>query len=163
VTFDIDANGILNVTARDKATGREQKITITATSGLSKEEVERMVREAELHEQEDRQRREEIETRNRADSLAYQAERTLQDVGDRIPVSLRSEVEDKVKVVRDALNGSDLARVRSAADDLERAMQRIGQEVYSQPGTNAGDGASGGGGTTSGGEPGTVEGEYREV
>ena len=83
VTFDIDANGILNVTARDKATGREQKITITATSGLSKEEVERMVREAELHEQEDRQRREEIETRNRADSLAYQAERTLQDVGDK--------------------------------------------------------------------------------
>ena len=163
VTFDIDANGILNVTARDKATGREQKITITATSGLSKEEVERMVREAELHEQEDRQRREEIETRNRADSLAYQAERTLQDVGDRIPVSLRSEVEDKVKVVRDALKGSDLTRVRSAADDLERTMQGIGQEVYSQPGTNAGDGASGGGGTTSGGEPGTVEGEYREV
>ena len=163
VTFDIDANGILNVTARDKATGREQKITITATSGLSKEEVERMVREAELHAQEDRQRREEIETRNRADSLAYQAERTLQDVGDRIPVSLRSEVEDKVKVVRDALKGSDLTRVRSAADDLERTMQGIGQEVYSQPGTNAGDGASGGGGTTSGGEPGTVEGEYREV
>jgi molecular chaperone DnaK len=163
VTFDIDANGILNVTARDKATGREQKITITATSGLSKEEVERMVREAELHEQEDRQRREEIETRNRADSLAYQAERTLQDVGGRIPVSLRSEVEDKVKVVRDALNGSDLSRVRSAADDLERTMQRIGQEVYSQPGTNVGDGASRGGGTTSGSEPGTVEGEYREV
>ena len=78
-------------------------------------------------------------------------------------MSLRSEVEDKVKVVRDALKGSDLTRVRSAADDLERTMQGIGQEVYSQPGTNAGDGASGGGGTTSGGEPGTVEGEYREV
>src|SRR5437660_9765778 len=93
VTFDIDANGILSVTARDKATGREQKITITASSGLSKGEVERMVREAELHAQEDRQRREEIETRNRADSLAYQAERTLKDVGDKISAILRTEVE----------------------------------------------------------------------
>src|SRR5437016_14354957 len=93
VTFDIDANGILNVTARDKASGREQKITITASSGLSKEEVERMVREAELHAQEDRQRREEIETRNRADSMAYQAERTLQDMGERIPASLRRQGE----------------------------------------------------------------------
>ncbi len=160
VTFDIDANGILNVTARDKATGREQKITITASSGLSKDEVERMVREAEIHAQEDRQRREEIETRNRADSMAYQAERTLQDMGGRISASLRSEVEEKVKAVRDALAGSDLTRIRSAADDLERTMQRIGQEAYSQPGTTAGDGASG---TASSGEPGTVEGEYREV
>ena len=103
---------------------------------------------------------EEIETRNRADSLAYQAERTLQDAGDRIPVSLRSEIEDNVKAVRDALSGSDLTRVRSAADDLERTMQRISQEAYSQPGTTAGDGTSG---ATSSGEPGTVEGEYREV
>jgi molecular chaperone DnaK len=160
VTFDIDANGILNVTARDKASGREQKITISGASGLSKEEVERMVREAELHAQEDRQRREEIETRNRADSMAYQAERSLQDVGDKISPSLRAEVEEKIKAVRDALAGSDVTRVRSAADDLERTMQRIGQESYSQAGTTAGDGASGGG---TGGESGTVEGEYREV
>src|SRR5437588_2057133 len=162
VTFDIDANGILNVTARDKATGREQKITITASSGLSKDQVERMVREAELHAQEDRQRKEEIELRNRADSVAYQAERTLKDVGDRIPASLRSEVEDKIKAVRDALAGSDLTRVRSAADDLERTMQRLGQEAYSEAGATAGasDGTSG---AASGNEPGTVEGEYREV
>ena len=164
VTFDIDANGILHVTARDKASGREQKITITSTSGLSQEEVERMVREAELHAQEDRQRREEIEMRNRADSLAYQAERTLQDVGDKISASLRSEVEERVKAVRDALAGNDLTRVRSAADELERTMQRIGQEAYSQPGTAGGDGTSGAApGTASGGESGTVEGEYREV
>ena len=164
VTFDIDANGILHVTARDKASGREQKITITSTSGLSQEEVDRMVREAELHAQEDRQRREEIETRNRADSLAYQAERTLQDVGDKISASLRSEVEERVKAVRDALAGNDLTRVRSAADELERTMQRIGQEAYSQPGTAGGDGTSGAApGTASGGESGTVEGEYREV
>src|SRR5579859_6819205 len=90
VTFDIDANGILNVSARDKATGREQKITITASSGLSKDEVDRLVREAELHAQEDRQRKEEIELRNRADSLAYQSERTLKDVGEKISTALRS-------------------------------------------------------------------------
>src|SRR5437588_1701738 len=162
VTFDIDANGILNVTARDKASGREQKITISGASGLSREEVERMVREAELHAQEDRQRREEIETRKRADSMAYQAERTLQDGVDQIPVGLRSEVESKIKAVRDALSGSDLTRVRSAADDLERTMQRLGQEAYSEAGATAGasDGTSG---AASGNEPGTVEGEYREV
>jgi molecular chaperone DnaK len=156
VTFDIDANGILNVTARDQASGREQKITISGASGLSKEEVERMVREAELHAEEDRRRKEEIETRNRADSLTYQAERTLKEVGDRISAGLRQEVEDKIKAVREALAGSDLTRVRSAADDLERTLQRIGQEVYGQPGPTAGAG-------TAGGEPGTVEGEYREV
>jgi molecular chaperone DnaK len=154
VTFDIDANGILNVMARDKATGREQKITITASSGLSKDEVERMVREAELHAQEDRQRREEIETRNRADSLAYQAERMLQESGEKISVSMRSEVEDRIKAVRDALNSNDLTRVRSAAEDLEHTMQRVDQEAYSQAGTS-------GNGTA--GESGTVEGEYREV
>jgi molecular chaperone DnaK len=164
VTFDIDANGILNVTARDKATGREQKITITATSGLSKEEVERMVREAELHAEEDRQRREEIETRNRADSLAYQAERTLQDLGEKISAGLRSEVENKIKAVRDALSGSDVTRVRMASEDLERTLQRVGQEAYSQAGATPGDGTSGGpSGAASGGESGTVEGEYREV
>jgi molecular chaperone DnaK len=156
VTFDIDANGILNVTARDKATGREQKITITASSGLSKDEVDRMVREAELHAQEDHERKKEIEIRNRADSVAYQAERTLRDVSDKISARLRGEVEDKVKAVRDALASSDLIRVQHASDDLERTMQRIGQEIYNQPGTTRSNG-------TSSDEPGTVEGEYREV
>ncbi len=163
VIFDIDANGILNVTARDKATGREQKITISGSSGLSQGEVERMVREAEQHAQEDRQRREEIETRNRADSLAYQAERTLRDVGDRISADLRGEIENNIRAVRDALAGSDLTRIRTAADELERAMQRIGQEVYSQPGTTAGAGDGTSSGAPPGGEHGTVEGEYREV
>jgi len=162
VTFDIDANGILHVTARDKATGREQKVTITASSGLSKDEVERMVREAEQHAQEDRQHREEIEMRNRADSLAYQAERTLQDLGDKVSASLRSDVEDRIRAVRDALAGSDITRIRSATDDLERTMQRIGQEVYSQPGAPAGDGA-GRSESAPASEPGTVEGEYHEV
>jgi molecular chaperone DnaK len=159
VTFDIDANGILNVTARDKATGREQKITITASSGLSKSEVERMVREAELHAQEDRQRKEEIEVRNRADSLAYQAERTLRDVGEKISASLRTDVEDRIKAVRDALSANDMNRVRTASDDLERTIQRIGQEVYGQTGAASNGTAD----STSASEPGTVEGEYREV
>ncbi|HEX9131346.1 MAG TPA: molecular chaperone DnaK [Ktedonobacteraceae bacterium] len=160
VTFDIDANGILNVTASDKATGREQKITITASSGLSKDEIDRMVRDAETHAQEDLQRKEEIEVRNRADSAAYQAERTLRDVGDKVSAGVRSEVEDKVKVVRDALSSNDITRLRSATQELESAMQRIGQDVYSQNGASAGAGAQG---PASESDSGTVEGEYREV
>ncbi|MDQ2903487.1 MAG: molecular chaperone DnaK [Ktedonobacteraceae bacterium] len=164
VTFDIDANGILNVTAHDHATGREQKITITASSGLSKDEVDRMVREAEMHAQEDRQRKDEIELRNRADSLAYQSERTLSDVGAKLSPTLRSEVEGRIKDVRDALSTSDTARIRSAADDLERTVQRVGQEIYSQAGAPAGAGsASGPQGPTSGPDSGTIEGEYREM
>jgi molecular chaperone DnaK len=159
VTFDLDANGILNVTARDKATGREQKITITASSGLSKEEIDRMVRDAEMHAQEDLQRKEEIEVRNRADSVAYQAERTLSDVGDKVSAGVRSEVEDKVKAVRDALASNDNARLRSLTDELESAMQRIGQDVYSQNGASAGAGSQG---PASESDSGTVEGDYYE-
>jgi molecular chaperone DnaK len=160
VTFDIDANGILNVAARDKATGREQKITITASSGLSRGEIDKMVRDAEMHAQEDLQRKEEIEVRNRADSTVYQAERTLRDVGDKVSPAVRSEVGDKVKVVRDALSSNDMARLRSATDELESAMQRIGQDVYSQNGASAGERSQG---PTSESDSGTVEGEYREV
>ena len=162
VTFDIDANGILDVSARDKATGREQKITITASSGLSKDEIDRMVRDAEMHAEEDRQRKEEIELRNRADSLAYQAERTLRDTGDKVSANVRTEVEDRVKAVRDALSGTDISRIRTAADDLERSMQRIGQDVYGQAGTSAGPGGTQSG-YTPGSDSGSVEGEYREV
>lgn len=162
VAFDIDANGILNVTALDKATGREQRITITASSGLSKGEVERMVREAELHAQEDRRRKEEIETRNRVDSLAYRTERTLKDVGEKLSPGLRTEIEDKVKAARDALASNDTSRMSLAAGDLESVMQRIGQEVYSQSAAaEAGVGATPG--SASSNAPGTVEGEYREV
>lgn len=161
VTFDIDANGILHVTARDKATGREQKVTITASSGLSEGEVERMVREAEQHAQEDRRRREEIEERNRADSLAYQAEHTLQDMGDKISADVRSEVEGRIRAVREALAGSDMARVRSTAEDLARTTQRIGQEAYAQPGAASSSEAPGA--SPSDKESETIEGEYHEV
>jgi molecular chaperone DnaK len=162
VTFDIDANGILNVTARDKATGREQKITITASSGLSKDEIDRMVRDAEMHAQEDHQRKEEIELRNRADSLAYQSERTLNDLGDKVSAGARDEAQEKINTVRDALKSNDMPRVRTAMDDLERTMQRIGSDVYSQAGVGAGTGPESQG-PNSDSDTGTVEGEYREV
>ena len=160
VIFDLDANGILNVTARDKATGREQKITITASSGLSKDEIDKMVRDAEMHAQEDLQRKEEIEVRNRADSVAYQAERTLRDVGDKVSAGVRSEIEEKIKAVRDALSSNDMTRLRSLTDELESAMQRVGQDVYSQNGASAGVGSQG---QTAESDSSTVEGEYREV
>ncbi|BCL83943.1 chaperone protein DnaK [Ktedonobacteria bacterium brp13] len=162
VSFDIDANGILSVSAKDKATGREQKITITASSGLSKDEVDRMVHEAESHAQEDRQRKEEIELRNRADSVAYQAEHTIKDVGDKISSSLRSEVEESVKRLRDALSANDIVRVQTLTADLEQTLQRVGQEVYSNS-QSTGAGATSGTGSTSPQEEGTIEGEYHEI
>ncbi len=160
VTFDIDANGILNVSAKDRATGREQKITITASSGLSQGEIDRMVRDAEMHAQEDRQRKEEIEQRNRADSLAYQAERTLREAGDKVSAGVRSDVEAKIKAVRDAISSNDMPRVSSLTSELESAMQRIGQDIYSSAGATAGQQ---GPTSTNDSDSGTVEGEYREV
>jgi len=159
VTFDIDANGILNVSARDKGTGKEQKITITASSGLSKEEVERLVQESELHAEEDRQRREEVEIRNHADNLAYTTEKTLLEVGDRLPPDLRSEAEGKVAALRSALQSSDIYQVKRAMEELDATMQLVGQAVYSQAGT----GAYPGGDHHSGDDGGTVDGEFREV
>ncbi|MGQ9573406.1 MAG: molecular chaperone DnaK [Dehalococcoidia bacterium] len=164
VTFDIDANGILNVSARDKGTGREQKITIVAGTGLSKEDIERMKQEAETYAEEDRRRREEIELRNQADSLAYNADKTLRDLGDKIPADMHTEVEAKVKELRDALQGTDTDAVRRALAALSEAMQRIGAHVYGQAGAQpppegAPPGAEGEGPS----DEGTVEGEFREV
>ncbi len=130
VTFDIDANGILNVSAKDKATNREQKITITAGSGLSKDEVEKLQREAEMHAAEDKARRDAIETRNHADSLAYSAEKTLQDNEDKVPAELKTEVEGKIAAVRTALEGTDEAAVTTAVDELNESLQKIGEAVY---------------------------------
>jgi len=161
VTFDIDANGILHVSARDKATGREQKMIIQPSTGLSKEEIERMKREAELYAEEDRRRREEIELRNQADNLAYTAEKTLREVGEKIPAPIRSEIEEKVRRVREALSGQDITAVRRAMDDLSYALQRAGAAVYGQQAgvgqeqrpPEEGQGPEGG----------AVEGEFREL
>jgi molecular chaperone DnaK len=174
VTFDIDANGILSVAAKDKGTGKEQKITITASSGLSKDEVERMVREGEAHAEEDRQKKDMAEARNQADTLAYTAERTLREAGDKVPAELKSEVEGKVAAVRSALNGQDVAYIRRTMQELSDTLQKIGQSVYGQPGQGGAGGPDGqqpGGGPDGapgqqpggGQQEGTVEGEYREV
>ncbi|MCL5265773.1 MAG: molecular chaperone DnaK [Chloroflexi bacterium] len=167
VAFDLDANGILNVSAKDKGTGKEQKITITASSGLSKDEVEKMVREAEAHAEEDRKRREEIETKNQADTLAYSAEKMLQEHGDKVPADLRSEIEGKIAALRSALQGGDVNYIRSTMQDLSTAMQKVGSAVYQQQGGQPGQGGPGDqhGGEQPGGKPdeGTIEGEFREV
>jgi len=159
VSFDIDANGILSVKAHDKGTGREQKITITASSGLSKEEVEKMQREAEMHAAEDTKRRAEIETRNAADTLAYTAEKTLREQKDKIPSDLNQEVESKIAAVRSALQGSDINAIRQATQELSQAMQKVGAAVYQQQQPPPPPGKEG----EEGGEEGTVEGEFREV
>ncbi len=171
VTFDIDANGILNVRAQDKGTGKEQKITITASSGLSKDEVTKMQREAEMHAAEDTKRREEIEVKNTADTMAYQAEKTLRDNKDKIPADLNSEVEAKVAAVKSALQGTDTEAIKRASQELNQVMQKIGEAIYRQqpppppggqqqpPPPPPPPGGQGG----PGGDEGTVEGEFREV
>ena len=162
VTFDIDANGILNVSAMDKGTGKEQRITITASSGISQSEIEQMVRDAEMHAEEDRRRREETQARNNAENMAYSAEKMLQDNADKIPTDLKTEVEGKIAAVRSALSGGDIAAITAASNELQEAMQRVGQAVYAQPGAraaDAGDGAS----PAATPDDDSVEGEFREV
>ena len=171
VSFDIDANGILNVKAHDKGTGREQKITITASSGLNKEEAEKMQREAEMHAAEDTKRREEMEARNAADTLAYTAEKMLREQKDKIPADLNQEVEGKIQAVRSALEGTDIDIIRKTTQELSDTMQKVGSAVYQQqppPGGEAPGGEAPGGEAPAppgkeGGKDSTVEGEFREV
>ncbi|MFH0768428.1 MAG: molecular chaperone DnaK [Chloroflexota bacterium] len=169
VTFDIDANGILSVKAQDKGTGKEQKITITVSSGLSKEEVARMQREGEMHAAEDVKRREEAEARNNADNLAYTAEKTLREQKDKIPADLNQEVESKIQAVRSALQGKDTEAINRTAQELNGSLQKVGAAIYQQqqqqqqqPPPPPGAEPPPPGGEGKGGE-GTVEGEFREV
>ena len=126
VTFDIDANGILNVTAKEKATGKEQSIKITGSTGLSKDEVEKMQKEAESHSAEDQKKKELIEARNIADSLVYTAEKSLKDAGDKVPADIKNEVEEKVKLAKEKISGESLEDIRKATDELGAALQKIG-------------------------------------
>jgi molecular chaperone DnaK len=161
VTFDIDANGILNVSAKDKGTGKEQKITITASSGLSKEEVEKMQQDAELHAAEDVQKKEEIEVKNNADTLAYQAEKTLKDNADKVPADVKEEVEGKVAAVRSALQGGTTDQIKNATGELTEVLQKIGSAIYGQQEQTPSEGQ-----VPPDEEPkdeGTVDGEFREV
>jgi molecular chaperone DnaK len=169
VTFDIDANGILKVTAQDKATGRSQHITITASSGLSDNEVERMRKDAEAHADEDRRRKELIEVRNNADSLSYSAEKTLKDLGDKVPADLKKQVEDKIAKLREVMGEENADVTRKAIDDLNQVLQQVGTAAYQQagpaaeaPGEDAGPdaGSAPGSGPTPGGGEDVVDGEF---
>jgi molecular chaperone DnaK len=166
VTFDIDANGIVNVSAKDKGTGREQKITIVASSGLSKEQIDRMVRDAETHAADDKRRKEEVEERNQADSAAYQAEKNIADLGDKISPEQKSELESKVADVRAALSTDDVERIKSAREALMSAFHKVTEQIYRPAGAGAGTGGGYGAGPD---EPNqdtsrddTIDGEYYE-
>lgn len=134
VTFDLDANGILNVSAKDLGTGKEQKITITASSGLSKEEIEKMRKDAELHETEDAKRKDEVETRNQAENMCYQVEKTLSENADKIPADTKAPVEAAINDLKEALKGSNLDEIKSKQEALTKSMEAITQSMYSQQG-----------------------------
>ena len=134
VSFDIDANGILNVKAKDKATGKEQKITITSSSGLSKEEIEKMTKDAELHADEDKKKKEKIETKNHADTLIYTAEKTLKDAGDKVSPEIKRDVEDKIIALKGTLGSDDIEPIKKATDELNSSLQKVGEAMYKQSG-----------------------------
>ena len=171
VTFDIDADGILKVSAQDKATGRSQHITITASSGLSKDEVERMTKEAEKNAVEDKKRKEEVETRNTADAAVFTAEKALRDGGDKVPADVKSAVEKKIEGVKKALEGKNQEAIKTATNDLYQEVQKIGSAMYGgqagpgmggQGGPGGPEGGSPGGGDGKGGDD-VVEGEFKEA
>jgi molecular chaperone DnaK len=138
VTFDTDANGILHVSAKDLGTGKEQKISITGSSGLSKEEVEKMQKEAELHAEEDKKAKEAVEIRNNTDNLAYQCEKQLKELGDKIPGDQKTDIEAKIAAVREALKGNDTEVIKTAYTDLQNKFQSVSEELYKNAAANAG-------------------------
>jgi molecular chaperone DnaK len=161
VAFDIDANGILNVTARDKASGREQKVTITASTNLSKQDVERMVEESKRHGADDKKRRELVDVRNQADTTAYQAEKALRELGDKVPAADRTRIEDNIRQLREAMSGAEPARIRQLTEEVQQASYALSQQMNAQPSPEVSGGHAGG---SNGGSPeDVVEGEFREA
>ncbi|BAJ64531.1 molecular chaperone DnaK [Anaerolinea thermophila] len=163
VTFDIDANGILKVTAMDKATGRSQHITITASSGLSEAEIERMRKEAEAHAEEDRRRKELIETRNQADNTIYTAEKLLREQGEKIPEDLKKQLNEQIVQVRNAMNGDNIADIRSKSDALMQLVQKVGASMYQSGAPAGGDGSGSATGETQPGGDNVVDGEFKNL
>jgi molecular chaperone DnaK len=143
VTFDIDANGIVNVSAKDMATQKEQKITITASSGLSKDEVDKMMKDAEMHAEEDRKRKEEVETRNHAEQAAHAAERTLKEYGDKLPAADRTPIESAIEELKKAIEKNDVAEMKRRMDALNTAQHKVAEAMYRAANTGAGAGTSG--------------------
>jgi molecular chaperone DnaK len=171
VTFDIDANGILNVSAKDQGSGKENKVTITGSTTLQKEEVERMVKEAEAHAEEDRQRAEVVEVKNRAEHLAYQAEKALADAGEKVPGDVRGDIESKIRDVREAVSRNDPDAMKKTTDALQGSIQKIGEAVYASTSAAGGDHGGNGGpppgqgagkASGSGGDD-VVDAEFKEV
>jgi molecular chaperone DnaK len=150
VTFDIDANGIVNVTAKDTGTGQEQKITITGTTALSDDEVDRMVKEAESHASEDQARKEEVEVRNELDTLVYGTEKTMKDLGDKVPEDTKSTVEAAVEEAKKALEGSDVDELKSQVEKLREASYKLAEVVYADKSADEGAADAGGGSSSSG-------------
>jgi molecular chaperone DnaK len=169
VTYDLDANGILQVKAQDKGTGREQSVTITASSTLAKDEVERMVKEAEAHSAEDRGKREEVELRNQADHMIHQAEKVIKDNADKIPADVKTEVEAKLESLKSAAKGSDTKALQREMDEFNESLQKIGEHIYQQAGSTAsaaphdGQPSSEGAPKSEDKEGEVVDADYREV
>jgi molecular chaperone DnaK len=159
VTFDIDANGIVHVSAKDKGTGKEQSMTITGGSGLPKDEIDRMVKEAETHESEDKQRREDVDTRNQAESFAYQTEKLVKDNKDKLSDDVSKEVTEKVDALKEALKGDDLEKIKSAQTELTTSAQKIGEALYSQQQAQGAEGAQGAAGAAPASEDDVVDAE----
>ena len=163
VTFDIDANGILNVSAKDRATGKEQAITITASSGLTKDDIDKMVREAESHADEDKKRREEIEVKNHADSLTYQIERQLAEHGDKVPAAEKSAIEEAIKEVRESLKSENVDRIRRATEGLTKASHKMAEVLYKEAQTKSGAPEAGSPGKTTTAEGEVVDAEFEDL
>ena len=161
VTFDIDANGILNVTAKDKASGKEQKVTITASTNLNKNDIERMVQEARQNESTDKKRREVIETKNNADNLAYQMEKSLRELGDKVPAAERDSIESKISELKQAAQGEDVDHIKKLTEELQNTFHALSQQLYAQGQAQAQPQPDGG--PSSGPQDGDViEGEVKE-
>jgi molecular chaperone DnaK len=170
VSFDIDANGIVHVSAKDLGTGREQSIRITASSGLTEEEINKLVKEAEVHSEEDKKKKELVEARNQADTLIYTTEKTLSDLGDKVDQATKTDIEDHIKKLREAMEGTDVEAIKSRSDELMRASHKVAETMYAQAGA-AGAGAGAGAEAAGAGaeeqaqkpEEDVVEAEFEEV
>jgi molecular chaperone DnaK len=165
VTFDIDANGIVNVSAKDKATGKEQQIRIQASGGLSESEIKNMVKDAEAHRAEDQKRRELVETKNQAEALAHSTERNLTELGDKAPAEVKSRVEADIAALRAVLPGEDKDAIKAKTEALMQSSMKLGEAMYQQTGAGAAGGPEGGpdAGPTPPGDEGVVDAEFEEV
>ncbi len=168
VTFDIDANGIVNVSAKDLGTGKEQSIRITASSGLSESEIQRLIKEAESHADEDKKKQELIEARNQADGLIYGTEKSIADLGDKLDAATKADIEGKIEALKKVMDGSDADAIKSASEELSRASHKLAEQLYQQsqqgqPGAGPEAGPEAGHAGSAKGDDDVVDADYTEV